>query len=370
MEGLVVAVVGGSGFLGQHVVAQLLAVQPAVKEIRVIDSKSYKPVIESPPEAAATVVFRRYDVVNEAEMEKALAGVEAVINCSAITPDFRKEDLGYDHKGRRVNLDGVKSLVSACQVAGVRVLVHTSTLAVVMGGLRILEHTEPLTPEVSESKLVLGQYAIDRRRAEEVVLSAHRSSTLEGGVLQTVVLRPPLLYGEGDRSFVPVIVRLARAGGDRVPSVGDPEAFIQAAYVGNVAAAHVCALRKLLSGTDEGLQECGGLPIYVTDNTPPHNLPGLAQPFIQHLNLHPSRMLPYWLVYLMLMLTAIWTAAWAVLGFASRPSSLPPLVLHRFSGTATVVSKMRAELCIGYSPPYSWAEAQRRANLYYCKKIT
>lgn len=56
-----------------------------------------------------------------------------------------------------------------------------------------------------------------------------------GGVLQTLVLRPPLLYGEGDRSFVPVIVRLARAGGDRVPSVGDPEAFIQAAYVGKTS---------------------------------------------------------------------------------------------------------------------------------------
>lgn len=140
--------------------------------------------------------------------------------------------------------------------------------------------------------------------------------------------------------------------------------------LGNVAAAHVCALRKLLSGKDEGLQKCGGLPMYVTDNTPPQNLPGLAQPFIQHLNLLPSRLLPYWMVYLMLMLTALWTAVWAVLGFASRPSSLPPLTLHRFCGTATVVSKMRAELCIGYSPPYSWSEAQRRANLYYCKKIT
>lgn len=318
----------------------------------------------------AAVVFRRCDVLEEGELGKALAGVQAVINCSAITPDFRKDDLGYDQRGKRVNLEGVKSLVAACQVAGVRVLVHASTVAVVMGGSRILEHTEPLTPKVSESQLVLGDYAVDRRRAEEVVLSAHGSATLNGGVLQTVVLRPPLLYGEGDRSFVPMLLRLARAGGDRIPSVGDPEAFIQAAYVGNIAAAHVCALRKLLSGTDEGLQECGGLPIYVTDNSPPYHLPGLVQPFLQHLNLQPSRLLPYWMVYLMLMLTAIWTAFWALLGFASRPSSLPSLTLHRFAGTATVVSKMRAELCIGYSPPYSWPESKRRANLYYCKKVT
>ena len=218
-------------------------------------------------------------------------------------------------------------------------------------------------------------------------------------MLQTVVLRPPLMYGEGDRSFVPVMLRLARAGGDRIPSVGDPEAFIQAAYVGktitdvyitvmtlcceecchsvlsyflvvgNIAVAHVCALRKLLSGVNEGLQECGGLPMYVTDDTPPQNLPGLTQPFLQHLDLYPSRLLPYWMVYFMLMLTAIWTGIWAVLGFASLPSSLPSITLHRYSGTATVVSKMRAELCTGYAPLYSWPEARRRANQYYCKKI-
>ena len=59
-------------------------------------------------------------------------------------------------------------------------LIHTSTIAVVMGGARILEHTEPRTPEVSESRLVLGEYARDRRRAEQVVLSAHGSTTLNG----------------------------------------------------------------------------------------------------------------------------------------------------------------------------------------------
>lgn len=53
-----------------------------------------------------------------------------------------------------------------------------------------------------------------------------------GGILQTVALRPPLLFGEGDNAFVPVVLRLARAGGDRLPSIGSPGEFIQVAYVG------------------------------------------------------------------------------------------------------------------------------------------
>lgn len=70
--------------------------------------------------------------------------------------------------------------MSVCHATGVRVLVHTSSAAVVMGGVRLLEHTEPLTPEVKDSQLILGEYAVDRRRGEEEVLSAHGSSAHDG----------------------------------------------------------------------------------------------------------------------------------------------------------------------------------------------
>lgn len=86
----------------------------------------------------------------------------------------------HTHNRFPSDIAGVKNLVAACQAAGVRVLVHTSSVAVVMGGVRLLEHTEPLSPEVTDSQLVLGEYAVDRRRAEEVVLSAHGSTAHNG----------------------------------------------------------------------------------------------------------------------------------------------------------------------------------------------
>lgn len=140
-------------------------------------------------------------------------------------------------------------------------------------------------------------------------------------------------------------------------------------FSGNIAFAHVCAMRKLLSGKQSGLQDCGGLPMYVTDYTPPNTAPVLVEPFLEHLHLKPARQLPYWLVYLMLVLAALWTYVWSHIGFACRPSSMPTFTFHRFAGTATVMSRMRAELCVGYSPLYSWNESKQRSVAYYSKKV-
>lgn len=142
-------------------------------------------------------------------------------------------------------------------------------------------------------------------------------------------------------------------------------------FAGNVAEAHVCALRKLMSETDNPLEDCGGLPVYVTDNTPPHNLPGLVEPFLESFNAYPSKMLPYWWVSILLLLAALWTALWSVLGVkgSQETSSLPTRVLHKYGGTVTVVSRMRAVLGLKYSPPYSWPEARERSTQYYVQKL-
>lgn len=138
-----------------------------------------------------------------------------------------------------------------------------------------------------------------------------------------------------------------------------------------MAEAHVCALRKLMSGTGNHLEDCGGLPVYVTDNTPPHNLPGLVQPFLESFYAQPSKMLPYWWVSILLLLAGLWTALWSMLGLtgSKEASSLPTRALHKYAGTVSVVSRMRAELCLRYSPPYSWPQARERSTQYYIQKL-
>ncbi|KAK3879194.1 hypothetical protein Pcinc_016216 [Petrolisthes cinctipes] len=383
MEEVVVAVLGGSGFLGQYVVHQLLEDSLKehnengkrswrVKQIRVLDVTPYQPCIAPPSGAKAQVEYRECDVRDGKKMTQELTGVVAVINCTAIAPNLAKEDLGCSNDYiRQVNFEGVREMVEACKAAGVRVLIHTSNIAVIMRGVKLMEHTETHTPLPTNQDLVFGQYARIRLAAEKLVLEAHDTTTSKGEKLQTVALRPPIMYGEGDIAFIPEMLRLARATKNVIPSIGNPEAFMQAAYVGNVAEAHVCALRKLLSGNDNHLEACGGMPVYVTDNTPPHNLPGLVQPFLESFGIQPSQMLPYWWVSLMMLLAGLWTAMWSLLGFTDNKeaSSHPIRALHRYAGTVTVVSRMRAELCLRYSPPYSWPQALKRATQYYTNKF-
>nr|XP_045609163.1 3 beta-hydroxysteroid dehydrogenase/Delta 5-->4-isomerase-like [Procambarus clarkii] len=388
MDQLTVAVLGGSGFLGQHVVSELLteaqkmgegegqetkATRPlCIKEIWVLDVKPYTPCVVSPSDTRVKVVFKECDVRELSQLKEALAGAAAVINCAAVLPNFTREDLGCNSYMRQVNVDGVKNVVEACCEAGVGVLVHTSTIVVVKtAGNRLLEHTETLTPRGPEKDLLLGDYALMRLRAEHIVLGAHLTPLSTGAKLQTVVLRPPITYGEGDTSFVPLVLGMARAGGNRLPSVGNPEAFLQAAYVGNVAVAHVNALGHLISGRSDGMEGCGGMPVYVTDDTPPHNLSGLAEPFLHHLSLQPSKNHSYWIISLMMLIASIWAMFWSLLGFKKERnlSSLPPLTLHRLAATITVVSRMRAELYLGYTPRYTWDQAQHRSNSYYTKYL-
>ncbi|XP_042236248.1 3 beta-hydroxysteroid dehydrogenase/Delta 5--_4-isomerase-like isoform X3 [Homarus americanus] len=330
---------GGSGFLGQHVVFELQ------KEAQ----KMHKGK-GTPQNSEGEVTAKTAEETNRLRCIKEIR----VLDVKPYNPCL-----------------GIKNVVSACCRSGVRALIHTSTLSVKVAGTKLLGHTETLTPHIAENNLTLGNYARMRLRAEEIVLGAHDMCTDTGDILQTIVLRPPLLYGEGDPSFVPYILRLASASGNRLPSVGNPAAFLQAAYAGNLGVAHVYALKHLLNGPAGGVQGCGGLPMYVTDDTPPNNLPGLAEPFLHHLHLQPSRNTSYWVLYLLLILSSLWAFVWSLLGYNSEgiPSSLPLLPLHRSASTIIVVSRMRAELHTGYTPAYTWEEARQRSNSYYTKNL-
>lgn len=385
-----IVVLGGCGFLGQHVVAELLtekerlAKEPgkgteeekkqwSIQGIKVLDVKAYnEDFLTGQRQDASSVTYEECDITDFGDLKEKLKGAAVVVNCAVVSPNFLKEDLGCGEHMRRVNVDGTKNIIKACQELGVLALVHTSSTCVKMGGKRLIEHTETLSPEVSEDELVLGDYARGRLEAERLVLEASGTVSPNGTKLRTIALRPPIIYGEGDTSFVPLIYTLAKAAGNKLPSIGHPGAFTQAAYAGNVAVAYIGAINHLL--TDEGRSElhtCNGLPVYITDDTPPNNLVDLASPFLEHANLEPSSKDSYWAISLSLYWADLVYGIKTRMGLTTggQGQALPIRVLHQFAGTISVVSRMRAELCLGYTPAYSWEQAMKRSNLYYSRYL-
>jgi nucleoside-diphosphate-sugar epimerase len=92
--------------------------------------------------------------------------------------------------------------LSACRAAGVRRLVHVGTEAALLAGkpLHNVNEDAPLRPD---SK---ADYAATKAQAEALVRAA------SGEELETVVLRPRLVWGPGDVTILPGIVDAVSSG--------------------------------------------------------------------------------------------------------------------------------------------------------------
>jgi nucleoside-diphosphate-sugar epimerase len=130
-----------------------------------------------------------------------------------------------------------------------------------------------------------NDYARTKALAEQAVIRANAPE------LRTCVLRPCGMFGEGDPYHVANVLRIVKA--DQLPfRMGDGRAAFQHVYVGNVAHAHVLAMRAVL----EPGSRVGGEVYFVTDDSPVLNFFDFMEPILGELgySLPPrSRSVPY-----------------------------------------------------------------------------
>ena len=130
---------------------------------------------------------------------------------------------------RAVNVDGTQHVVAECLRAGVRRLIHLSSVAVYghpadHDSLPI-DESSPTDLPVPES----ARYERSKRRSEQVV---RRSA---GSEMEWTILRPEMVMGERDRELTPRVVRHVRR--PVVARVGDGRNGLPVVYAGNVALA-------------------------------------------------------------------------------------------------------------------------------------
>ncbi|MFE1948899.1 NAD-dependent epimerase/dehydratase family protein [Streptomyces sp. NPDC059524] len=186
----VVLVVGGTGFIGSAVLGAL-ARHPAPRD----GAPGLRALCRRPPQAGGVSGVRYIpgDLTDPASLRGICSGVTTVVHAASY--------VGRDPRQcRTVNHTGTRALLDEARRQGVRRFLYVSTASVYGSGPHRGVREGQLDPSPTSAA------SASRLLAEEDVRAA-------GGT----VLRPPLVYGVGDRWFVPALAQLLR----RVPSWPD-----------------------------------------------------------------------------------------------------------------------------------------------------
>ena len=193
-----ILVVGGSGFVGRHLVAALAArgVNVTVPTRR---RDRAKHLILLP-----TVEVVEADLRDANALAGLAAGRDAVVNLAGILhgPGFQP-----------AHVELAQAAVNACRRAGVKTLLHMSALG-----------ADPAAP---------SEYLRSKGVGEQAVLAADD--------LEVSVFRPSVIFGPEDR-FLNLFARLS--AWLPVLALGSPEARFQPVYVGDVVKAMLAALES------------------------------------------------------------------------------------------------------------------------------
>lgn len=229
-----VMVIGGNGFLGHHIVDQALAswTTRAVASLDLRCDKNRNPGAEY-LECDITDAERLVSLFEQWKPDIVIHTASPVAN----DPNVAKT---LFHK---VNVEGTRCVVNACQKTAVKALVYTSSASVVCDNQRDLFNADERWP-VLRGDQQPEYYSETKAAAEELVLKANRAEAAPK--LLTAAIRPAGIFGEGDAQTLVGFRRAFLSGRDNV-QIGDNNNLFDFTYVGNAAHAHMLAARLLLA---------------------------------------------------------------------------------------------------------------------------
>lgn len=183
-------VTGGSGFVGGNLIETLRSQGVEVRALARSDKAA-----ETVSALGAEAV--RGDLDSTDAMIEGMRGCDVVFHAAAIVTLW-----GDPAEFHRVNVEGTQHVIDAAKTAHVPRLVHVSTEAVLAGGKPIVDADETWP----YPKKPVGLYPLTKGLAEQRVIAAN------GVALETVAIRPPLIWGKGDTSVLPQIAAAVKRG--------------------------------------------------------------------------------------------------------------------------------------------------------------
>lgn len=224
-------VTGAGGFVGRRMVARLANLG--------LHARGLVRRGVAPARAERSVEWVRGDVTDPGSLAAAVADCDLVFHCA-----WGGTTLAA---GRRINVEGTRAVVEAAAVAGVRRIVHLSTMAV---------HGVRLPPVLTEdAPLCLRGEPYGVTKAEGEIEAFARGAALG---IEVVALRPTLVYGPGAPLWV--LAYFERVQNEQVALIDGGRGLANLVYVDDlVEAMWLAATRSGVAG--EALLISGAAPV-------------------------------------------------------------------------------------------------------------
>ena len=321
-------VTGATGFTGGHLARYL---KSRGHDVRALVRSSSSAEARRGLSASGIELFEG-DLRDPSSLQRACAGVQVIYHIAAI---YRQAGLP-DSEYREVNAESVRRLFRAAAEAGVRRILHCSTVGV---------HGDVERPPANEDAPLRPGDTYQETKLEGERLA--RDSSAETGV-EVVIARPTGIYGPGDRRLLKLFRGVVRR---RFVTLGNGQIFYHLTYVDDLV---------------EGFRLCGEVAqaagrTYILAGSEVTTLDELIGLIAAEAHVPKPRLrLPVW---------PFWIAG-AVCEAICTPFGIEPPIYRRrvdffTKSRAFDISRARAEL--GYAPAVNLREGIRRTLEWYRK---
>jgi dihydroflavonol-4-reductase len=316
-------VTGATGFTGGHLARGLAARGRAVRAL--VRDRSHGAGLE-----ASGIELAPGDIRDRAALDAAMHGVTTVYHIAAV---YRQAGLP-DETYRAVNAVAVGEIVEAAARAGVRRVVHCSTVGV---------HGDVQHPPANEdAPLKPGDiYQTTKLEGERI---AHETAARAG--VELTIVRPTGIYGPGDRRLLKVFRGVARR---RFPMLGRGDIYYHLTYIDDLV---------------EGFRLCGEHPAaanrtYILAGAEVTTLKELTELIAHVAGVPPPRLhLPAW---------PFWIAG-AICEAVCVPLGIEPPIYRRrvdFYTKSRAFDIGRARRELGYAPQVGLRDGITRTLEWY-----
>ena len=211
-----VLVTGATGFLGKYVVEELSQQGYQVRAFG--RNRKVGQSLEN-----SSVAFFQGDLTKQENLARACQGMDMVVHAGALSTVWGPWEDFY-----QTNVLGTKYVLDACREAGIQRLVYVSSPSIYAAPRDQLAIKESAAPQENN----LNNYIRSKLASEKLFKDYHD--------VPSIILRPRGLFGIGDTSILPRVLKLSQKIG--IPLIGAGRQLMDMTCVENVALAIRLAL--------------------------------------------------------------------------------------------------------------------------------